>query len=573
MDLRIKVGRGGSSVLAAAGVVVGVGLLVAAVGGQIRDPYADAVRYFELGRYDQATARLQGILAREPECVECYDLLARVATTQGDDSLAAVWYRQALEVEPENATLYQKLGSAEHRAGYLSQAISDLGYSLELNPTSGEAHFALGNVWYDLDSLEQAKECYSQALALDSTAAKYHYQLGLVYFKTDQPDSALMEFQATYRLYPKYSLAYEFAANILITQGRWREVVAVLEQGLASAPETEVTGYWLGRAQVEVGDYERAAEVLGGYVTRYKEHVGARYNYGLALYEIGDYEEAVEQLSFVTARLPHHLKAQLYLGRSLGALHWDSLAFAVFDTLLSQDSTYYEAWIGRGDIHLARDRYDTALSQYLVASSLEPERWEAYQRRGLTHYVRGEYPQAELLLFSALMREDSAAAVYDLLGDVAAAMVEDDFAAYYYSVVLRLDPENIAVRTKMVEALIRRRLWEAARSQLLWLYKRDPRNEPVLYRLGRVAYAAGDSAAAGQYMREFRERHSRRRERERLELRISQDRRNPRHYRELGWYYRRLEDQVRARAYFRRAVALGDTTLPASLYMEEEEGP
>ncbi len=562
-------------------------LLAVLTGGQIGDPYADALRYFELGRYERAAAQLQKILEREPECMECYDLLARIATSQRNDSLAAVWYRQALEMEPDNATLYQRLGFAEHLAGDLLRAIDDLEHSLQLNPASGETYFALGNVWYDLEVLEQAEASYRQALELDNTAASYHFQLGMVYFKTIQPDSALMEFQATYRLYPKYSLAYEFAANILIKKSRWPEAVDVLERALASAPETEVTRYWLGKGQLELGNSQRAVELLGGYVVQYPDHIGARYNYGLALYEIAEYEEAVTQLCTVTVHLPDLLKAQLYLGSSLSALDRDSLAFAVFDTLLCKDSTYYEAWIARGDIDLKRDRFEPAMAQYTLAGNLRPDRWEAYHRLAMAHYLQGQYEAAELQLFSALIREDSlsaeddtsgvhqagSAVVYGLLGDVAAAMGEDDFSVYYYSMVLRLEPENTDARAKLVDALIRRHLWRAALAELRWFHERDRRNETVLYRLGLVSYAYGDTAASRRYVDEFRTRHNRRRERELLELRISLDRSNPQHYRELGWHYRRLEDFNRARLYFRQAVALGDTTLPASLYMEEGEGP
>jgi tetratricopeptide (TPR) repeat protein len=543
------------------------------LGGQIRDPYADALRYFELGRYERANKILQDVLLIEPECVECYDLLARISTTQQQDSLAASWYRKALEVEPHNAILYQKLGYAEHRSGELDQAIMDLERSLELHTASAETHFALGNVWYDMEMYNQAKDSYLQALAFDSTTARYHFQLGMVYFNQEIPDTALMAFKNAYRWYPKYSLAYEFAANILISQHKWSDAVEVLEQGLASAPETNVTRYWLGRAHVEERNFKRAAELLRGYVKRYGDHIGARYNFGLALFEIGEHEEAVTQLCSVTVHLPDLLKARLFLGRSLSALDQDSSAFAEFDTLLTKDPSYYGAWISRGDLDLKRDRYMLATMQYERAARIDPDQWEAYHRQALAHYLQGEYTEAELLLLEALIRQDSAVVVYELLGDVASAMREDDFSVYYYAMVLRFEPEKISARTKLINAFIRRQLWRAARDHLLWRYEKQPDNEKILYQLTRVSYADGDTSAAELYKDQYLQRHTQRREREILALRIRLDHLNPARYRDMGRYYLDLGDNSSARAYFRRAVALGDKTLPASLYLDEGERP
>ena len=540
--------------------------------GQMGDPYAEAVRYFDLGRFERAATKLQGLLRNDPECVECYDLLARIATSEGQDSLAATWYRLALEVVPENAVLFQKLGIAEHRVGEYEQALWDLTHSLDLNAANGESHFAIGNIWYDLDSLELAKQGYLQAIALDSTAAKYHFQLALVHYETDQPDSALTEFQRAYRWYPKSTQAYELSATILIDQGRWEEVVAVLEAGLVSAPETPNTRYWLGGAYVEVGDYHRAADILGGYVIRNQTHVGALYNYGIALYEIGEYEKAVTYLSTVQEQKPDLLKARLYLGRALSALDQDSLAFAVFDSLTISDPDYYEVWIDRGDIHLIRARYGPAIEQYQQAGAIDPWRWEAFHRQGLTEYYQGHYALAEQSLLLAWRRDDSTATVYDALGDVAAAMGEDDFSIYYYSRVLRKQPENKAVRTKLVDALMRQHLWSFAKEQLLWLYKQDLKDEVVLYRLARVIEADGDTVSARGYFEQFMAIHSLRRQRERLELRLRIDSRNPRHHREMGFFYRRQGNDAQARNYFRRAVALGDTSLSVSDYFEEGGG-
>lgn len=540
---------------------------------QTRDRYADAVRFFELGRTARAATELQNYLREDPDCVECYDLLARIATSDGQDSLAADWYRRALQIEPENSNLLQMLGIAEHRFEQYDQALTDLLHSLSLNPTSGESHFALGNIWFDLDSLELAKQGYIQAIDLDSTVAKYYFQLGLVYFELDYPDSALTKYQSAYQWYPKLTQAYELAAKILIDQRRWGEVVTVLEPGLALAAETLNTRYWLGSAHVELGHFQLAVEILAGYVQRYQDHIGARYNYGIALYHIGEYERASAHLTVVIEQKADLLDAHLYLGKARSAMDQDSLAFAVFDSLLILDPLFYEAWIDRGDIHLKRGRYDAATTQYWQGELIEPERWEAYHRQAIVQYYRQNYRLAEELLYSAWHYNDSTAAIYQTLGDVAAALGEDDFAAYYYSRVLRLQPEDTPMRLKLVDALVRQQFWSFAQAQLLWLIEQDPDNESTLYRLARITQSEGDTTAAQIYFEEFTTIHNLRRRQERLELRIVLDSRNPRHHRELGILHREQGNESQARESFRRAVALGDTTLSASDYLQEGEGP
>ena len=556
------------------GILILLALALPAIGqSQIGDPYAEALRYYNLGRYSRAQERLEGMLERDRQCIECYELLARIATAGKQDSLAADWYRQALRVEPEHPGLLLQLGLAQQRVGELDSALATLGRSLTFNPTSGETHFSLGNIWFDLDSLAQAEAAYDQAIYLDSSVAKYHFQMGGVYLRTERPDSALAEFEGAYILYPKYTMAYEESAAILRRQGRWPEMVDVLERGLAQAPETRNTRYWLGSAYIEVGAFDRAAEILGGFVVRNQEHLGARFKYGVALHEIGEYQLATEHLVLVTQSLPHLVEGRLYLGMAYAALDRDTLALAAFDTLLMADPGYYTAWIQKGDLHLKRRRFSEADNLYRQAAQLAPGRWEAYHRQGRLNYLQGSYLQAELLLFQALIRNDSVSTVQMALGDVAAALVEDDFAAYYYGKVLDADPEHEEARYELVDALTRRKLYRTARRELGWLLDRDKDAESILYRMGLLSYAAGDTLGAGRYMERYAEIHQARRRLEQLEFKISLAPRNPLHHRNLGQYHLANGSAGLAREAFRQAVALGDTTLSASDYMEEGVGP
>ena len=541
--------------------------------GQIGDSYADALKYFGLGRYDLAQARLERLLLSDRQCIECYELLARIAISTENDSLAADWYHQALAVEPENPLLLLQVGLAEQRLGQLQQAKLSIQESLRLSPANGEAHFSLGNVWFDMDSLEQAEWSYSAAIALDSSVANYHYQLGGVFTRTERPDSALIEFEAAYTLYPKYSMAYEQAAAILRSQQRWQAMVAVLELGLAEAAETRNTRYWLGTAYNKVAAFDRAAEILGGFVARQGEHLGARFRYGIALYEIGEYTLATEHLTLVSRALPDLLEARLYLGLSYTALENDSLALGVFDSLLVAHPGYYDAWVGKGDFFRQRDRLAQARQHYQSALRLEPERWEAYHRQGLLFYRQSDYLTAELQLFQAMIRNDSTSAVQLALGDVAAAVGEDDFAAYYYGQVVAARPQQTAARMRLVDALTRLKLYRSARRELIWFLYEDRNDEKILYRMAQLSFAINDSLRANRYLGRYLDRTLPRREEERLLKLIRTAPRDPAHHRKLGQHHLSLGNSGLARESFMRAVALGDTTLSVADYFEEGVGP
>ncbi len=588
------------------------------VSGQIKDPYADAVRFFELRRYSQASRKLEELIKRDTRCIECYDLLARIAVAQNNDSLAVEWYFRAVQVEPENSSLWQALGMAEYRYGYIEQAISDLQQSLEISPNNPENHFALGTIEFDLNDYFEASVSFRRAISLDSTTAKYFYQIGMVYYAmyiegyvdstridmtTHAPDlraneltlgnstmagsgldsnlssvpganyadSALIALKQSYTIYPKYTYAYEYAADIQIGRGEWNDVIQILNRGLLSAPETYNTRYWLGGALVQIGEYRRAAEILSGYVrlSRYADNIGARYQYGLALYQIGEYAEAAVNLAQVLrlSNADSYVDARLFLAKSLTAVDDDENALVALDSLLQIDPTFYDAWIERGDIHLKLAAYDKAVDQYIAAEELDADRWEAFHGQALADYYRTSYRDAEITLYNALWLADSIPQIYESLGDVAAGAGEDDFAVYYYSMTLRLIPDSVNVHTKLSQAAMRLGLWRIARGELLWLLARQPDDTALLYRLGRVSREMGLTEESALYNERYLALHERNRKFRTLELRMGMDSLNPIHYRELGWLHIAEGDTVQAREYFRMAVARGDTTLTASDYL------
>ncbi|MFC1481701.1 tetratricopeptide repeat protein [Candidatus Neomarinimicrobiota bacterium] len=250
----------------------------------------------------------------------------------------------------------------------------------------------------------------------------------------------------------------------------------------------------------------------------------------------------------------------------------ETLGIAV--PLLIRDPDYYDAWIDRGDILRQAGDYAAALAHFRKAVSIDSGRWEAYHRQALTEYFKEQYLAAELLLFNVISRNDSVAVVYEALGDVAAASLEDDFTVYYYIRTLEYQvADSEAIRWKLINALIRLKQWYEAERQLNYLVDQSGETERLLYTLGLVNQSNNRVEVAVDNFARYSELHDVRRERERLELRVALDSQNYHHHRALGDYYNRREEDRLARDSYRRAVALGDSTLSASDYLIEGDEP
>lgn len=111
-------------------------------------------------------------------------------------------YREALEIQPRDAVIRNKLGICYQKLDNQALARREYELALRLDPDYAEVWNNIGTVEQSADRLEAAVKAYKKAIALRPDLATAWKNLGNAYFALERFDEAFDAFQEAYRLDP-----------------------------------------------------------------------------------------------------------------------------------------------------------------------------------------------------------------------------------------------------------------------------------------------------------------------------------------------------------------------------------
>lgn len=130
----------------------------ASVGESAETLYGKALQAADAGRLEEATDRLEGLIASYPDFAPAHNDLGVLYYQQGDPGRALARHRQAVSLAPENLDFKKNLaGLCLAEDGTLDEAILLLTQIVKSHPGDIETLFALGRVCRDQRRPEEAK--------------------------------------------------------------------------------------------------------------------------------------------------------------------------------------------------------------------------------------------------------------------------------------------------------------------------------------------------------------------------------------------------------------------------------
>jgi tetratricopeptide (TPR) repeat protein len=213
------------------------------------------------------------------------------------------YFRAAVALRPDNASVHNNLGSALKKHGDLAGAIAEFKKAITLDPKHAVAHNNLGNAWMAKGDVAGAIAEYKNAIGLGPKWAVAHSNLGVALKAQGDMAGAGAEFKRAVALNPKNAPSHYNLGLALLALGDVTGAVAELQKAIALNPRLAVAHCTLGRALQQQG---RLTEALASY----------RRGHGLGAsrpgwrYPSAQWVKQAERLVELNGLLPAYLKAE-----------------------------------------------------------------------------------------------------------------------------------------------------------------------------------------------------------------------------------------------------------------------
>jgi len=374
--------------------------------------------------WKEAFAEAQETIDAVPEYLESYYYLAYMYQKTG-------WLAKEVETWMEYVKLLEGSGKGKNsiqRASraylrlansYLSQkkydmAEQSINQALQINPDIAEAYFLLGKIAYDQGKSAQAQEYWNKAYFLDPSLKEAQY------FAGEAGKAAVYGKDA----YESYRTGYTYYANgdLKTAEGYFRNATQL-------NPDMKEAQYWLGRTLYDLGKLADAEVTWRKVIEidpfdsqakrflertiqekQYGRNALSQFRQGFDLYQEAKYAEAIPYFERAVQESPRFPDAHEYLARSY--------------YLLGQKDKYLKE--REKSLNLIEQPADKAWQYYLVGYEL---------------FSWNEKEKAIGYLQKAVAVDDHLSEAHLLLGEIYGSMNQWKQAAYHYTQASSV-PEN-----------------------------------------------------------------------------------------------------------------------------------
>jgi len=289
----------------------------------INDRFRQATEAMRAGHLDNAAAGFSSIIDASPGFAEAHLNLGLVREEQGRNQEAIASFLKALTLKPRLRGANLFLGVAEYRLNELDKAATALRKETNYYPADANAWMWLGVIELAAEHPEEAvaaldkavklapdnvdilyhrgrahllvsKSSYERMFHADPNSWRVHQVLAQADSESDRVMDAIAEYQAAIKLAPQQPGLHEELASAYLKAGKPDAAEGELRRELEIDPHSALALYKLGTLQVEAGEAGQGKASIEAALRERPGLKDAAYYLGRAEMLLGNNDAAVE---------------------------------------------------------------------------------------------------------------------------------------------------------------------------------------------------------------------------------------------------------------------------------------
>jgi Flp pilus assembly protein TadD len=238
-----------------------------------------------------------GLMQMDAPATEFYRLTdaAGELARKGEYGAAAMEWKKAVELDPEDGKAHYHLAYALDKQGQLEEAIAQYRRSIDLDGANASAYSSLAVALARSGNLADAISASNHALALNPKDPATECNLAASLIEAGRTDEAVDHIRKALELDPEFSDAHNMLGIVLARAGKLDDAVGHLQRAVSNTPDSIEYRFNLGRVLAArhsfaeaIPQFEKAVELSGGNEPQSLEMLAAMYG------EVGRFSDAAQ---------------------------------------------------------------------------------------------------------------------------------------------------------------------------------------------------------------------------------------------------------------------------------------
>jgi len=416
----------------------------------LNQEFQAAVAQYDAGRYREAAAQLESLLARLPNSFEVHELLGLAYSAQSQDTKATEHLEKAVRLKPNSTEARTNLATNLVHIGKLVPAEVQFHKAVELAPRNFEANHDLGEFYVRTGKLDKAVSFLAQAQRIDPASYDNGYDLSLAYLLTNRRSEARELVQRLLKVKNTAEL-HNLLGEIEEKDGNFVAAANEFESAAQMDPSESNLFDWASELLLH-RTLDPAIEVFRRAAERYPNSPRLAIGLGMSLYSRGNYDEAVKSLLKAADLNPSDARCYLFLSKAYDSSPSQAAdvikRFQRFAELQPQNAhaPYYYAmslWKGKRaqDASLDVNEIESLLKKSIA---LDPKFADAHLQLGNLYSDQNKYADAVPEYVKALEDNQDLADAHYRLGQAYVHTGQKDRAQEQLQIYQQLRAQHLA---------------------------------------------------------------------------------------------------------------------------------